>query len=247
MRTVYTGHSSTINLYDEYGDPMNAAIILSGGTGNRMGTDIPKQYLEAGGKPVISYCIDVLESSPHIDTIVVVAAEQYRDLIRSLFIGDGKFAGFADPGENRQLSILSGMKALEGILKYDDNVIIHDAARPSVSAGMIAGIAEALEKSEAVLPVLPLKDTVYLVEDGKVKANLDRDSIGAGQAPEGFRFGPYLKAVMELLPDRIMDISGSMQPAVMAGMDIACIPGDERNFKITTPSDLERFKESLGK
>ena len=62
---------------------MNAAIILSGGTGSRMGSDIPKQYIEAGGRPVIAYCISVLESSADIDRIVVVAAEEYRDLIRS--------------------------------------------------------------------------------------------------------------------------------------------------------------------
>lgn len=225
---------------------MTAAVLLSGGTGNRMGSDIPKQYLDAGGKPVISYCIEAFEASPVIDRIVVVAAEQYRDLIRSLFSDEEKFAGFAAPGKNRQLSILSGLNAYKGILEDDDGVIIHDAARPLVSEELISKIAEELKKSDAVLPVLPLKDTIYEVKNGKVTANLDRDSLGAGQAPEGFRFGAYLKANEALLPDRIMDISGSMQPAVMAGMDIACIPGDERNFKITTPADLERFREIIG-
>ncbi len=225
---------------------MTAAVLLSGGTGNRMGSDIPKQYLDAGGKPVISYCIEAFEASPVIDRIVVVAAEQYRDLIRSLFSDEDKFAGFADPGKNRQLSILSGLNLLKDILKDDDGVIVHDAARPLVSGELISGIAEALKRSDAVLPVLPLKDTIYEVKNGKVTANLDRDTLGAGQAPEGFRFGPYLKVNEALLPDRIMDISGSMQPAVMAGMDIACIPGDERNFKITTPADLERFREIIG-
>lgn len=225
---------------------MTSAIILSGGTGNRMGSDIPKQYLNAGGRPVISYCLEAFEASSVIDSIIVVAAEQYRDLIRSLFSKD-KFAGFADPGANRQLSILSGLNALKGILKNDDCVIIHDAARPLVSEKMISDISEALKKSEAVLPVLPLKDTVYEVRDGKVTANLDRSSIAAGQAPEGFRFGPYIKANESLLPDAIMEISGSMQPAVMAGMDIACIPGDENNFKMTTPADLDRFLEIIEK
>ena len=224
---------------------MNAAIILSGGTGSRMGSDIPKQYIEAGGRPVIAYCISVLESSADIDRIVVVAAEEYRDLIRSLFSDEDKFLGFADPGENRQLSILSGMNALKTVIKNDDNVIIHDAARPFITCELIRDITEALKSSEAVLPVLPVKDTLYIVEDGRVRGNLDRDKTGAGQAPEGFRFGPYLKAVEILLPERILDISGSMQPAVMAGMDIACVPGDEMNFKITTPADLARFKEII--
>ncbi len=94
-----------------------------------------------------------------------------------------------------------------------------------------------------MLPVLPVKDTLYEVENGRVTGNLDRSRVCAGQAPEGFRFGTYLKAVESLLPERILDISGSMQPAVIAGMDIVCRPGDERNFKITTPADLERFNE----
>ena len=224
---------------------MNAAIILSGGTGSRMGRDIPKQYIEAGGKPIIAYCISVLESSADIDRIVVVAAEEYRDLISSLFSDKDKFFGFANPGENRQLSILSGMNLLKSVIKNDDNVIIHDAARPLITNKLISDITEALNGSEAVLPVLPIKDTLYIVEDGRVRGNLDRDKTGAGQAPEGFRFGTYLDAVESLLPDRILDISGSMQPAVMAGMDIACIPGDEMNFKITTPADLARFTEII--
>ena len=85
-----------------------------------------------------------------------------------------------------------------------------------------------------------MKDTVYEVEGGRVKGNLDRSRIAAGQAPEGFKFGKYLKANEDLLPD-----SGSMQPAVMCGMDIKCIDGDEENFKITTPADLERFNEII--
>ena len=224
---------------------MNAAIILSGGTGTRMGSDIPKQYLEAGGRPVIAYCIDVLRSSPDIDRIVVVASPEYRDLIRSLFSDGDKLLGFADPGENRQLSILSGMNLLKSVMQNDDNVIIHDAARPFISGSMIRDITETLKESEAVLPVLPVKDTLYMAENGRITGNLDRSRVCAGQAPEGFRFGPYLSAVESLLPERILEISGSMQPAVMAGMDIACIPGDEMNFKITTPADLERFNEIL--
>lgn len=226
---------------------MNAAIILSGGSGSRMGTEIPKQYLNAGGKPVISYCLETFERSPETDAIVVVASEEYRDLIRSLFLQKEKLVGFADPGVNRQLSILSGLNVLKGIMKDDDCVIIHDAARPLVSDETVKEIYEVLKSSEAVLPVLPLKDTVYETEGGKVIANLDRSRISAGQAPEGFRFGRYLKANEDLLPDRIMEISGSMQPAVMAGMYIACIKGDENNFKITTPSDMARFEEIIRK
>ena len=226
---------------------MNAALILSGGSGTRMGTEIPKQYLNAGGKPVISYCIETFEASPFIDAVVVVAADEYRELIRSLFLHEEKFAGFADPGENRQLSILSGLNKLSEILKDDDRVIIHDAARPFVSSDTIGQIIKSLDDCEAVLPVLPLKDTVYETDGKNITANLERSRIVAGQAPEGFVFGKYLKANNDLLPEKILNISGSMQPAVMAGMKIAAIDGDENNFKITTPADLARFEEIIRK
>ncbi|MCR4793323.1 MAG: 2-C-methyl-D-erythritol 4-phosphate cytidylyltransferase [Lachnospiraceae bacterium] len=224
---------------------MTGAIILSGGTGSRMGSDIPKQYMEAGGKPVISYCIEAFEASGVIGPVAVVAAEAYRDLIRSLFSDKKEDVIFAEPGANRQLSILSGLNVLKGILKDDDGVIIHDAARPLVSVDMIRGISDALSIYKAILPALPLKDTVYEIENGRIVNNLDRSRIVAGQAPEGFRFGSYLKANEALLPERILDVSGSMQPAVMAGIEVTCIQGDERNFKITTPEDLVRFENIL--
>ncbi|MDE7233113.1 MAG: 2-C-methyl-D-erythritol 4-phosphate cytidylyltransferase, partial [Lachnospiraceae bacterium] len=99
---------------------------------------------------------------------------------------------------------------------------------------------------DGVLPVLPMKDTVYQSTDGKrVGALLNRSEIYAGQAPEAFRIGPYYEANKKLCPDRILKINGSTEPAVMAGMDIVMIPGDEGNFKITTREDLERFKEII--
>ncbi|MBP5555830.1 MAG: 2-C-methyl-D-erythritol 4-phosphate cytidylyltransferase [Lachnospiraceae bacterium] len=222
---------------------MIAAIILSGGSGTRMGSDIPKQYLEVSGKPIIAYSIETIEKSSDVDKILIVCAEEYRELIGKIMTGSPKFAGFASSGETRQLSVLSGLNALKEVLGDDDGVIIHDAARPLVSGETIKKIAEELKYCDAVLPVLPMKDTVYEVENGMVVSNLERSRIAAGQAPEGFRFGPYLKANEDLLPDAIMKISGSMQPAVMAGMKIKTIPGDENNFKITTPADLTRFEE----
>ena len=96
------------------------------------------------------------------------------------------------------------------------------------------------------MPVLPMKDTVYYSEDGcTVGKLLDRKTIYAGQAPEVFLLGKYREANRRLLPDRILAVNGSTEPAVMAGLDVAMIPGDERNFKITTRADLERFQKII--
>lgn len=222
---------------------MNTALILAGGTGTRLGTEIPKQYLEVKGRPIISYCIEVFETMDEIDGIWVVAEECWHDLIRSC--AGKKLAGFSKPGRNRQLSIWNGLCDMAGSAAPDDVVIIHDAARPFVTEKLVRDGIEACKTSAGALPVLPMKDTVYLGENGQITSLLDRQKVFAGQAPEAFRYGAYYQATEALLPDRILKINGSTEPAVLAGLSVALIDGDERNFKITTKEDLARFQEML--
>ncbi len=234
---------------------MNIAVLLSGGVGTRIGEAIPKQYLEVHGKKIISYSLETLIRHPMIDAVQIVAAEEWRDAIRieidRIRSGDAgrdsadKFRGFSAPGENRQLSILSGIEGCKGYARDDDIVLIHDAARPFVSYDLITRILEAAAAHDGAMPVLPMKDTVYMSEDGsRVSGLLKRDKIFAGQAPEAFKIRKYFDACRALLPDRIYSINGSTEPAVIAGMDIAMVEGDEKNIKITTREDLERIKES---
>ena len=227
------------------GEKMNIALVLSGGTGSRLASEIPKQYIEVGGRPVISYCLRRLSDHSGIDGIQIVAAPAWQGQIRKWLAGDGleeKFKGFSLPGENRQLSILHGLEDIRGYAGASDLVLIHDAARPLLSAGQISACLDAAAGHDGVIPVLPMKDTVYSSTDGKtISSLLDRSQVFAGQAPEVFRLGAYYEANRRLLPDGILRINGSTEPAILAGMDIAMIPGDEGNFKITTRADLERF------
>ncbi|MCM1045672.1 MAG: 2-C-methyl-D-erythritol 4-phosphate cytidylyltransferase [Candidatus Gastranaerophilales bacterium] len=224
---------------------MNIALVLSGGTGTRLGEDIPKQYIEVEGRQIISYCLERLSAHRLIDGIQIVAASAWQERIRNWIVRDGleeKFRGFSLPGENRQLSILHGLEDIRTYAKEEDVVLIHDAARPMLSEKMIADCLEGIQGSDGVIPVLPMKDTVYVSRDGKkVTGLLNRSEIFAGQAPEAFVLGKYLEANKSLLPERIRQINGSTESAILAGLDIAVIPGDEDNFKITTKADLERF------
>ncbi|MBO5146452.1 MAG: 2-C-methyl-D-erythritol 4-phosphate cytidylyltransferase [Lachnospiraceae bacterium] len=224
---------------------MNTALILSGGTGTRLGADIPKQYLMAGGKPLIAYCIETLSMHDMIDTIWIVADAAWQErLIQWLHKADRnkKFRGFSKPGANRQLSVFHGLEDIRKSASDDDIVLIHDAARPLLTHQMITDCIEGMRGHEGVLPVLPMKDTIYQSEDGRfVSSLLDRKKLFAGQAPECFVLGRYLEANRKLLPDKILAVNGSTEPAVLAGMDIVMIKGDERNFKITTQADLDRF------
>lgn len=229
---------------------MNIALLLSGGTGSRMGGSVPKQYRKVSGRPVFSYCMERLFVHEKIDGVQIVASLEWQpeicrwaELTMGRTLWEGKFRGFSLPGENRQMSIYHG---LEGIQRYghkEDYVLVHDAARPLLSTEQISACLDKAMGHDGAMPVLPMKDTVYCSHDGrKVEKLLDRKTIYAGQAPEVFLLGKYYEANRRLLPDRIREINGSTEPAIMAGMDIAMIFGDEKNFKITTMADLERFQ-----
>ncbi len=226
---------------------MNVALILAGGTGSRFGGEIPKQYIEVSGKPVIAYCLKTFVEHEQIDGIQIVADEKWRSFIREWAEKEGctKLQGFSIPGKNRQLSIWNG---LQDIVKYgseEDVVIVHDAARPLVSARIISECVNVCKEHEGALTAIHVKDTVYYGRNGRIESLLERDRLIAGQAPEAFRLGPYYRANERLLPDKILEINGSTEPAVLAGMDIGCVAGEERNFKVTTREDFERFEQIL--
>lgn len=227
---------------------MNYAIILSGGTGSRLkGISIPKQYYEVKGKPIIRYTLETIVKSDVIDTYIIVASEEWHAYIKDKLCGlNEKFAGFAIPGENRQLSISNGLEKLKGTANENDVVLIHDAARPCVSKQLICNCVKACREADGAMPVLPMKDTIYLSKDGNsVDSLLDRSQLFAGQAPEAFVYGKYLSANERLLREEILKINGSTQPAILDKLKVAMIDGEESNFKITTAEDLERFKRIL--
>ena len=227
---------------------MNIALVLAGGTGSRLGANTPKQYLEVDNRMIISYCMETFLVSDYIDKIQIVADRNWHEIVGKEMdalesaTGKNKFCGFSDPGANRQLSIYNGLRDILEYADTEDKVMVHDGARPLLSETLIEKCFIAGEGHDGVMPVLPMKDTVYMSEDGKVVSKLlKRENIFAGQSPEVFVLGKYYDACEMLLPDRIMSINGSTEPAIMAGMDIAMVDGDENNFKITTTVDLEKF------
>lgn len=231
---------------------MIAAIVLAGGVGARMCADTPKQYIRVGNCLLITYCLKTLIEHPDIDSIWIVAEQKWRSLIledlETNHLDVGKISGFSQPGQlNRQESVLHGLTDIKNQTDCSTHaVLICDAARPNMSLDMISACLENLPGHDGVMPVLPMKDTLYFSESGKsVSSLLERQKIFAGQAPEVFVFEKYYEANVSLTPEQMKTINGSTEPAILAGMDIAMIPGDEQNYKITTPADLERFRQEM--
>lgn len=227
------------------------AIILSGGVGSRMGADIPKQYIEVNGKPIISYCLQTFLNVQTIDGIIIGVAEEWKSYVeeKTKALKPQKKIFYAEPGETRQYSIFNALKVVYDIGGRDDDlVIIHDAARPLVSDPLIHRCFDGCQEADGVLPVIPIKDTIYQSTDKTHISNLlNRNELFAGQAPEAFRFGKYLQLHQEMTREELLKINGSTEIAYKGGLNIKLIPGEEMNFKITTPEDLSNFESIINK
>lgn len=227
---------------------MNTAIILSGGTGTRLGAQCPKQYLMVRNQPIISYCLDIFQNHSNIDNIVIVAADEWHSFLSEWIEKKAitKFKRFADAGKTRQHSIYNGLKASKDITPDDGVVIIHDAARPLVSEKIISDCLSAAAQFGGAMPVITVKDTVYFSKSGnQIDELLDRNSLFAGQAPEAFRFGEYLAIHDSVSDEEIANTLGTSQIAFNHGINVRLVEGSERNFKITTIEDLKNFESIL--
>lgn len=227
---------------------MKALIMLSGGVGSRLGCDIPKQYLEVNGKRIISYSLDTFMRRGDIDVFITVVSDEWKSDVEQLFKDCTSTVLYAEPGETRQFSIYNALKVAKTVLSDDDVVIVHDAARPLVPNDLIDRCFDACALHDGALPVIGVKDTLYMSSDGeKINSLLDRNTLYAGQAPESFLFGKYLAAHDSLPYDEIAVIKGSTEIAYRCGMDVVMVKGDEMNFKITTKDDLETFESIMSK
>jgi 2-C-methyl-D-erythritol 4-phosphate cytidylyltransferase len=219
---------------------MNAGLILAGGKGERLtGQGKPKQFIEVGGKALILYCLQAFEQCPDISLVCVVIAEDRRGVLEGDYI-------YAKPGKSRQHSSYNGLLALK---RYSpERVVIHDAARPLVTAEDITALVRAADGFDGATPVLPVTDTIYQSADGKtIGGTLKRDGLFAGQTPECYDFKKYLAAHEEQTDDELLKIRGGSELAVRFGMRIALCEGNPYNFKITINADLERFRETVEK
>lgn len=222
----------------------NIALVLSGGTGNRMGAGVPKQYRLIAGKPVLVHTLEQLQRCPAVDGVLAVASPQWRNAIlqwrREFSLT--KLLDIAPAGADRQLSIRSGLLAAQAFMDQtaEAGVIIQDAVRPLTGVELLTALIENLREAPAVMPALPVTDTAYTSGDGSwVDGLLERSTLYGGQAPEAFHYWPYLALYRDTPEEVLCTMSGSCQLPYSAGWKVKMIPGQRENMKITYDADLK--------
>lgn len=212
-----------------------AAVIVAGGSGLRAGGDLPKQYQNVRGKPVIAHTLEAFCSHPEVDLVQPVVGAGHEDLFSAAAEGFPIEAA-AKGGASRQASVKSGLDALSA--HAPDAVLIHDAARPFVSAQVISDTIKALENADGALPVLPVVDTIKRADGGMIIETINRAELRAAQTPQGFHFRKIMKAHVAAASASEQEFTDDASVAEWAGLDIVIVEGSAKNRKITTAQDI---------
>ncbi len=222
------------------------ALVLAGGTGTRFGAAAPKQLLDLEGSTVLAHSVRRLAEHPSIDWIVLVThAESAREAHR-IAVAEDKVTTVVAGGASRADSTRLGLAAIPGMAD-DDLVLVHDAARPLVTTAIVDACLAGLVDHDAVTPAVDVVDTLVEVDaDGLVLRGIDRTAVRRVQTPQGFRAGVLRRAhaAAALAADEPTDDCGVVL-AHVPGARVAVVAGDERNLKITRPSDLDLARSWL--
>ena len=226
----------------------NIALIIAGGSGARMGQDIPKQFLTVNEKPVIAYTLEAFQNHPEIDAIAVVCIEGWEQVLTAYAkqFSITKLQHVIPGGENGQGSIRNGVYELEKHYAPEDLVLIHDAIRPMVSAEIISdNIRVARQKGNAIT-VIPCAEAMLQTEDGKASVgSYPRDRLKRTQTPQAFRIGDICDLHRRALEQGITNSVASCTLMIEMGHQVDFSVGSEKNIKLTTVEDLDIFKALL--
>ena len=211
------------------------AVIVAAGRGVRAGGGVPKQWRMLNGRPVAHYAMQAFADRPAVSKLVLVVHSQDRDT--ELWPRD-PVADVVTGGATRSTLVLSGLQHLKNDV---DAVLIHDAARPCVSAQIITDVIAALSTHTAAAPALAVVDALWTGAGGRVTGTADRSGLYRAQTPQGFHLDA-IRLAHERHPDGAAD---DVEIARRAGIDVVITAGSEDNLKITTPADFARAEALL--
>ena len=229
---------------------MNVAIILAGGTGHRMGQDIPKQFINIYDKPVLLYTLEGFQNHPMVDAIEVVCLEGWHDVVRAYAhqFNITKLKWVITGGNTGQESIRNGVYNLEGSCADDDIVIIHDGIRPLVDQSVLTDVIQVCMAKGNGVTSMPYNEQIFIKDDEESTTKyIPRETLRRVSTPQAYKFGKLLWAYREAFAKGI-GIYGSSYTNTMfveLGERLYFAAGSDKNIKLTTKDDLELFKAYL--
>ena len=223
--------------------PKADAIVVAAGSSTRMGGP-DKLVAQIGGRPLLAWTLDALAGSTSVARIVVVtAAGKVPEIAGAAWLPDRVSAVVAG-GARRQESVAAGAAALADGPEYGV-ILVHDGARPLVSAELVDAVARAAAVHGAAIPVLPVVDTLKRVEDGRIAGTMDRSDVVAAQTPQGVRRDVLAAAYAAFPPDGPETWSDEAALLEACRIRVHAIPGESANLKVTLPADLRHVESAL--
>ncbi len=223
---------------------MNIALLTAAGSGTRMHSEIPKQFMHIDNKPVILYTMEAFQRHPEIDAIIVVTLEAWKEMIwayaREYEISKLKWV--VTGGESGQDSIRKGLLALKEECKDDDVVMIHDGNRPFISGDIITDSLAVYREKGGAIAAMPCVEAIYKSYDGKESdTSLDRNEMYRTQTPHTYSLGKLLWAHDQAEKMNITNTTATCVLMSELGEKIYFSKGSEKNLKLTTKDDVDIF------
>ena len=226
---------------------MNIALIIAGGTGHRMGQEIPKQFLNVYDKPVIIYTLEGFQRHQEIDAIEVVCLEGWSEMLRaySKQFNIDKLRWVTPSGETAQESIRNGVFALREVCGPEDIVVIHDGIRPMVEDFVLTDVLVKCREYGNAVTSLPYNEQIFVTEDGASTLRyIPRDTLRRVSTPQAYRYEKLLWAYERAFSEGIGIQASTYANTLMTdlGERLYFAAGSDKNIKLTTRDDFELFK-----
>lgn len=231
---------------------MNVALIIAGGSGQRMNQDIPKQFLNVNDRPVIVYTLEAFQKHSDIDAIAVVCIDGWETILSAYAkqFGITKLKHIIPGGDCGQASIRNGVYELEKHYEKEDIVLIHDAIRPMVSQEIISDAIVKAQKHGSAIAAVPCAEAMLVVDnqEGDIitsKETYPRDNLKRTQTPQAFPIGKICDVHRKAVEAGILNSVASCTLMIEMGEKVCFSSGSEKNIKLTTTEDIDVFKALL--
>lgn len=233
---------------------MTIAIIIAGGSGHRMGQDIPKQFINVYDKPIIIYTLESFQKHPLVDAIEVVSIDGWENVVWAYAkqFGIDKLKWIVKGGSTGQESIRNGVFNLEGKVNKDDIIIIHDGIRPLVESSVLTDVINKASKFGNAVTSMPYNEQIFVIskdDETTTTQYIPRESLRRVSTPQAYKFDLLFSKYHEAF-EKGIGIYGSQYTNTMMvelGVRLHFAAGSDKNIKLTTKDDLEMFKGYLAK